>query len=317
MNTESKVPTASGSPNRPRPSLIASNADARPRSEAGHADSILTSIESDAGITTAPTPSLRRLAPFLALAAIAAAIAYLVISLDDKNAARTAPQAWATSDTHPAATAATGAMVAVSPSTDIVTTQPALVENVATAPIEANDSAAASATPSSSVATSDNRKSNAISSSSKRVHATAVESAKPKMKSKSATAAKVKRGEDSDVDLIAALVAHAEGRQIGGKEKAAAGNSIASPPGGTTGAAATSAQSHSAPAPGTVGGDSNSEQGVVIPEPSVTTAELLQRCRTIGFVEGALCRARICGGLRAKDPACPQRTSGDAPLTGD
>lgn len=47
----------------------------------------------------------------------------------------------------------------------------------------------------------------------------------------------------------------------------------------------------------------NSE--VVIRTQADTTESLVQRCGTLGLIEGHLCRARICSGLWGKDAACP------------
>ena len=43
---------------------------------------------------------------------------------------------------------------------------------------------------------------------------------------------------------------------------------------------------------------------VVLRQEEEETASLLQRCRQLGLIEGMLCRARICSGRWDSDPAC-------------
>lgn len=43
---------------------------------------------------------------------------------------------------------------------------------------------------------------------------------------------------------------------------------------------------------------------VVLRQDEEETASLLQRCRQLGLIEGMLCRARICSGRWDSDPAC-------------
>ncbi|MED5594791.1 hypothetical protein [Janthinobacterium sp. P210006] len=43
---------------------------------------------------------------------------------------------------------------------------------------------------------------------------------------------------------------------------------------------------------------------VVLRQREGETAELLQRCRQLGLIEGMLCRSRICSGRWDSDPAC-------------
>jgi hypothetical protein len=44
---------------------------------------------------------------------------------------------------------------------------------------------------------------------------------------------------------------------------------------------------------------------IVMRDPNVSTAELIKRCRSLGVLEGELCRVRICSGQWGKDAACP------------
>jgi len=43
---------------------------------------------------------------------------------------------------------------------------------------------------------------------------------------------------------------------------------------------------------------------VVLRRQEEETAELLQRCKQLGLIEGMLCRSRICSGRWDSDPAC-------------
>ena len=70
---------------------------------------------------------------------------------------------------------------------------------------------------------------------------------------------------DSDVTLLAAMVAH-------GQQPAAVRQEAA--------------------------------RDVVLRQDEEETASLLQRCRQLGLIEGMLCRARICSGRWDSDPAC-------------
>lgn len=82
---------------------------------------------------------------------------------------------------------------------------------------------------------------------------------------------------DSDVVLLTALVAHA-GKQAAPLAKA---------------------PDPAAPDPDAGGSDHD----VVLPRASETTESLLQRCKQLGFIEGMLCRSRICAG-RPDSAAC-------------
>lgn len=103
---------------------------------------------------------------------------------------------------------------------------------------------------------------------------------------------------DRDASLLAALVAYSEGRpatEIQGT--AAATKSRTSP---QQGSAAPSGSERAAFDP---------RRDVVTKEANVSTAELVRRCKTLGFFEGMLCRMRVCNNLWGKDPACPQNTA--------
>lgn len=82
---------------------------------------------------------------------------------------------------------------------------------------------------------------------------------------------------DSDVVLLTALVAHAN-KQAPQLAKASA-PAAADP----------------------VAGRSNHD--VVLPKENESTESLLQRCQQLGFIEGMLCRSRICAG-RAESAVC-------------
>jgi len=82
---------------------------------------------------------------------------------------------------------------------------------------------------------------------------------------------------DSDVVLLTALVAHA--------------NKLAPPP------AKAPAPAAADPLPG------GSNRDVILPKENDSTESLLQRCKQLGFIEGMLCRSRICAG-RAESAVC-------------
>lgn len=52
----------------------------------------------------------------------------------------------------------------------------------------------------------------------------------------------------------------------------------------------------------------NPRRDVVMSRGALTTGELVSRCQSLGFLEGMLCRQRICSDLWGKDPACPGST---------
>lgn len=107
---------------------------------------------------------------------------------------------------------------------------------------------------------------------------------------------------DRDASLLAALVAYGEGK-----------------PAAEINANATAMKSQSGdakPATGTPtlaqSGQFDPKRDVVLRSPNVSTIELVRRCRTLGFVEGLLCRNRVCANLWGKDPACPQAAAPSA-----
>ena len=51
-------------------------------------------------------------------------------------------------------------------------------------------------------------------------------------------------------------------------------------------------------------GTARSVRDVVLRRQEEETAELLQRCKQLGLIEGMLCRSRICSGRWDSDPAC-------------
>lgn len=115
--------------------------------------------------------------------------------------------------------------------------------------------------------------------------------------------AKAENRNDSDVDLIKALVArsgevekkrNANGSNNGGTA-ANAGNGTSA-----DGSPQKSAQAHA--------NNTKSKEArnvdVVERKNGESTASLLQRCHALGFVEGEFCRWRICSGRWDSDPAC-------------
>ena len=91
-----------------------------------------------------------------------------------------------------------------------------------------------------------------------------------------------RRRADSDVDLLEAMVAHVSGRP------AAAGSKPAPKAGHAT------------------LGKADRHDVVQRQTPaSESVAELVQRCRAVGGLEGLLCRNRVCDGHWGSDAACP------------
>lgn len=99
---------------------------------------------------------------------------------------------------------------------------------------------------------------------------------------------------DKDVELIAALLTHVSPSGASGQQstqkKGKPGDETAMSPVSGGGKAAK---------PG---------QDVIVRSPGDSTADLVKRCQALGFIEGQLCRARICAGHWGKDPACPSAT---------
>lgn len=124
-----------------------------------------------------------------------------------------------------------------------------------------------------------------------------------RMASHSTTATKVvsvsPTSKDNDVDLIAALVAHVSHGEPSrteirkNKNKATADSRVSS-----SGAKRESR------------GDVSRD--IVSRSDGESTAALVARCRSLGLIEGELCRLRICSGLWGIDPACPGTASPDA-----
>lgn len=93
---------------------------------------------------------------------------------------------------------------------------------------------------------------------------------------------------DSDAALLAALVAHDTGRPITTKQASAS---------------STKRRNGSA-------GKGNKvfdpERDVVVDDKTVSTAELVRRCGTLGLLEGFLCKTRVCSSRQGSDPECPK-----------
>lgn len=96
---------------------------------------------------------------------------------------------------------------------------------------------------------------------------------------------------DKDVDLIAALLSHVVHSRTG---------------------------SASEKGPGVSGGSTVSKRAqepardIVLQSSGESTESLVRRCQNLGFLEGQLCRIRICSGLWGVDPACPKSVSSSA-----
>lgn len=106
-------------------------------------------------------------------------------------------------------------------------------------------------------------------------------------------------GADSDVDLIAALVAHVSHAEAGGKGAGKSGPKAAR-------ARAESAIRKERPI--------ESSRDIVVRNDEDTTEALVARCRALGLIEGELCRLRICSGRWGIDAACPGTPAGDGRL---
>jgi hypothetical protein len=105
---------------------------------------------------------------------------------------------------------------------------------------------------------------------------------------------------DKDVDLIAALLTHIS--------RPGAANKDATPkPSRTSTPSLTLAVSASKRE------DRASNRDIVVQTAGESRESLLSRCRSLGLLEGELCRIRICSGSWGTDPAC----SMDAAVRGD
>jgi hypothetical protein len=110
----------------------------------------------------------------------------------------------------------------------------------------------------------------------------------------------VKRRDDRDVDLIAALLTRASGTTGTEKSAATAKASKTSAARGMQNASAT-----------TVATDKPKRDLVVVRQTGETMTSVIHRCRALGLIEGELCRLRVCADKWGKDAACP--SSGVAP----
>lgn len=111
--------------------------------------------------------------------------------------------------------------------------------------------------------------------------------------------AKAETRNDSDVDLIKALVARS-GEVEKKRSNAATNNASGGNGANADGAAQKSAQAHA----GATKSKEARNVDVVERRNGESTASLLQRCHALGFVEGEFCRWRICSGRWDSDPAC-------------
>jgi hypothetical protein len=119
---------------------------------------------------------------------------------------------------------------------------------------------------------------------------------------------------DKDVNLLAALLAHNNG--LAGPPSPSARPLVTAKPGTTPAPQKTSAVD--LPASERVANASaRPSREVVERQPSESTAALLRRCGTLGFIEGELCRIRICSGLWEADAACKAQLSSNASTAPD
>jgi hypothetical protein len=102
-----------------------------------------------------------------------------------------------------------------------------------------------------------------------------------------------RKGGDSDVELLEALVAHSSGQPVPKDEKKTVANNAKKPK--TSSKAAPEAVAAKTP-------EKNTD--VVERHPGDSTESLLKRCKQLGFLEGELCRWRMCTGRWNSDPAC-------------
>ncbi len=112
------------------------------------------------------------------------------------------------------------------------------------------------------------------------------------------------KGKDSDVDLIAALVAHVSHGDAAHKEIKRNVGKAASEARMTNGGAKRERRIDSA-------------RDIVVRNDGDSTEELVARCRALGLIEGELCRLRICSGLWGRDPSCPGTPSSDVQSSTD
>jgi hypothetical protein len=118
---------------------------------------------------------------------------------------------------------------------------------------------------------------------------------------------------DKDVNLLAALIQHNSG-VVG-----TSGPMPRTPAIGKTSASLLpKTNALDSPAPGKMARVSSAPaREVVERQGSESTTALLQRCGALGFIEGELCRVRICSGLWDTDAACKARLSSNASTATD
>ena len=105
--------------------------------------------------------------------------------------------------------------------------------------------------------------------------------------------AAARRKDDRDVDLIAALLTRVSAADTTEKSAKSAG--------APKGRNAPASQKNSSAA----GSSEKPNRDLVLNQAHESLSTLVRRCRTLGLVEGELCRLRICSGSWGKDPACP------------
>lgn len=111
---------------------------------------------------------------------------------------------------------------------------------------------------------------------------------------------KTNAGKDKDVDLIAALLSHVAN---GAKAPAAEPSKHAVVP---------SQPARTSPPVAKRDQKTTVNRDVVTAAPGESIESLVKRCRALGFVEGELCRLRVCSGLWGKDTACPSTSVGQS-----
>lgn len=97
---------------------------------------------------------------------------------------------------------------------------------------------------------------------------------------------------DKDVELIGALLAHVAAPATAQAPKTPARKQQA--------VAASPARTAARRDRGTP-----NERGLARQPGGVPTESLVKQCRSLGILEGELCRLRVCSDLWGKDPACP------------
>lgn len=101
-----------------------------------------------------------------------------------------------------------------------------------------------------------------------------------------------KSSKDGDVDLIAALLTRVSRPDPATKEVKP--KAVSAPAKVNSNAAQTSGKRQPEP-----------NRDIVARTAEDSTESLLKRCKALGFIEGELCRIRICSKLWGVDPACP------------